>query len=288
MRTTRQSTNWFDEPMDSALDLALRGWGSIPWRERVLDVEPREDSQLARLLFGLVGIESDAFYMQTKLRAAGLLRHRQLREFNSFWVAEEADHSRALAALYQRFKAASDPPASIAHGTLSRDRRSVVALPALLAVSRFRSGMLAAYFVQGAFTEYVAVTIYRGLATMIGDRAAFDILDGMARQEGRHLRFYRTGAEVMLARGRSIELFVRHVADHVWRPPGVDLFGREQWIQMFGPVINDAAINARLRRMDTFFSSLPGLAGLDVAEQFLDRAAPRTPAVDNSSERPYN
>lgn len=262
-----------ESALEEGLEVFLRNWGPIDWRGLIDDIVAHEDQELATMLQGLAGIEDDAFYMQTKIRHSGILRSPSVRQFNAVWLVEEADHSRALTALAAIF-GSDHLPHRIDHGTFGRDRRSIAAIPGLRLASLYPNGILGAYFLLGCFTEYVAVTIYNAVGDLVDDRAGQEIFRQMARQEGRHMRFYRTGAEVILQQGRRTQLFVRTVAERFWRPPGVDLYGRDLWVRIFRPIIGDEQVRTRLLRMDDVFSTLPGLEGLNVVARFIDGLGP--------------
>lgn len=262
----------YESALAENLEVFLRRWGPISWRDRIDQVASADDPRLGRLLLGLSGIEDDAFYMQTKLRASGTVALDPVRQFNAVWLVEEADHGRALAAIAARY--GTDTHALRAsHGLLHRDRRSIVTFPVMKVLSTYSRGMLAAYLVYGSLVEYVAITTYNGIASSVGDPIVKDILTQMAAQEGRHMRFYRRGAMEVMAGDRRCQRFVRYVIQHFWRPPGVDLYGTAQWIDIFEPILTDGVICSTLRRMDEVCSAFPGLQGTNVMGPFLDRCA---------------
>jgi hypothetical protein len=146
--------------------------------------------------------------------------------------------------------------------------------------------MLAAYLTTGTFVEFVAVTTYNALAQMVADEAAKEILTQMSRQEGRHMRFYRKGAIAVMEDSPSAQAFVREIVRRYWRPPGVDLYGYSEWVDVFAPLLRDPATLKRYLRMDDLCNEIPGLRGLRLMGPFLDRCkttlanAPQLEAID--------
>jgi hypothetical protein len=128
--------------------------------------------------------------------------------------------------------------------------------------------------------EYVAHTAYSALADRVGEPAAADVLHQIARQEARHLRFYRRGAVAVLAESDVTRRVVRLLIDIDWKPPGVSLFGTAGWAEIFRPLLADRELERRLLRMDQMTAALPGLAGLQVMERFLARCRAVTPRRD--------
>jgi hypothetical protein len=259
------------EPLfEEHLEDFLRNWGPVHWRSQTETIPPTDRPDLALLLHGLSGIEDDAFYMQKKLRHSGAARMQSVKHFNSVWLVEEAEHARALAALSERFGGGAVDRRK--HSTFKRDKRSILAVPGLTAASLYGRGITAAYMTLGVLVEYIAITTYNAIPKVFPCEPMADVLRQMSRQEGRHLRFYRSGAGLLLQGDPKAQAFVRYVVTHFWRPPGVDLFGEPAWWEIFAPLMNDRASIARYRRVDGILGSLPGMAGLNPMGVFLDRS----------------
>jgi hypothetical protein len=250
----------------------LRHWGPIQWREHVDQMLQRNDQATALLLHGLAGIEDDAFYMQKKLRYGGAARLEPVRQFNAIWMVEEAEHGRALAALAAKYGWTGG---GRRHDTMHRDKRAALALPVLKILSPFERGMLAAYMCLGVLVEYIAITSYHGISTMHDDADLRSILLQMSRQEGKHLRFYKRGAIAVLTGDVKSQKFVRFILSHYWRPPGIDLYGFEQWIRIFEPLLSCDKVRARYVDLDKLVDSLPGLDNLNLMNDFICRCNAR-------------
>ncbi|MFJ9781055.1 hypothetical protein ACIRSS_15810 [Amycolatopsis sp. NPDC101161] len=261
------------ETLHDNLQIFLEHWGPIDWRGRIEQVRQQDRPEMAVLLAGLSGIEDDSFYMQNKLKHSGSARLDPVRQFNSVWLVEEADHGRALAALARKYTGDASLPSSFDHSTFHRDRRSIVAVPALRATSLYRRGALAAYFALGTTVEYIAVTTYKALARTLDDEIARDILMQMSSQEGRHMRFYRKGAIAVMSGSVVCQRFVREVLEKYWRPPGVDLFGYDRWVRIFRPLLQDNAVQEGYLRLDEICGGLPGLSGIEIMKPFMARCA---------------
>jgi hypothetical protein len=279
------------EALESNLEQFLAGWGPTDWRSKI-DQVPRQDRPaIAQMLVGLTGIEDDSFYMQKKLASSGITRLHSVAHFNTVWFAEEADHGRALAALAPRF-GAPQSATLIDHGTFARDKRSIVALPALKVLSTYQRGLLAAYLVLGVLVEYTAITTYTALADMVDEPITRDILLQMTRQEGRHMRFYKRGASAVIEGSPLARKFAAYAAVNFWRPPGVDLFGFPRWLEIFAPLVTDPTTRERFSRLDPLCQEILG-ANITVMAPFLtkcdaalsERAEPLT-ATAVSVERP--
>jgi hypothetical protein len=221
--------------LEKNFDRFLRGWGPIDWREEVAAMNEEPIPRLGRLFWALAGIEDDSRQMRVKLHWSGADRSTVIQDFNVVWLAEEAEHSRAFLAIASKLGCSSPLPS---HRTLHRDRRSVITAGTLRAGSLYRAGILAAYLTLGTLQEFVALSTYNAIGRDPRTPAAIKpVLRSIAGQEGRHMRFYRQGAITVFDSFPKAKPFVRAVARHSWRPPGVDLLGKKEWADMFIPVL---------------------------------------------------
>jgi hypothetical protein len=249
-----------------AFEQYISGWGPVVWRTDLAEVSVDKDETLARVFRALADVEDDSLFMRRKLARVGILRNKTIEEFTIAWSAEESEHSRALtkiASLYGIDKGIGG------HGLRARDRRS--ALGSLVAnVARlYPSGMTAAYLSLGVAQEYTALTIYNYLAGVVTSSEVAEVLRRLARQEGRHMRFYRVGAECLLEGRPRCQAFVRGAMEKFWRPVGIDLLGYERWLAAFGPYISQPAFRADMVGMDRAVGNLQGMLGIQLMEPFL-------------------
>ncbi len=257
-----------EDVLARTLEGLLPGWGPVDWRGEVAAITPAPDPPLARMLAALADIEDISFYMQVIIRRSGVARLAPVREFNAIWLAEESEHARALAALAAKY-GAPEGRRRRSHGRLYRASRALTMLSKTWLARLFPQAMLAAYLTIGGLQEYVALTAYTALADRVAEPASANVLRRIARQEARHMRFYRHGADAVLAESAVARRVVRYLIESDWKPPGVRLFGAAGWADVFQPLLADRALVDRLLRMDRLVAALPGLSGLNVMERFL-------------------
>lgn len=268
------------DELDAALQIEFddhfvrRGWGDTRWRELIDEVQPIDGNQtLIELLGAVAAIEDDAFYMQHKIRATGLLRFPSIEAYNAVWLTEETDHGRAFDALNRRLSGGAMGGNKPGHGTLGRDPRAIIALPAMRLVSSYRRGVLAGYLVRGALVEHVAIVIYGALKRELmeaGEPAGSEIVRRILIQEGRHLRFFSRSAKVVLGASPAMAKAVRRVTETTWRPPGVDLYGRADWAELFRPVLTDPGNLEAIRSVDDKMGEIPGFSGATIVRDYLE------------------
>lgn len=269
----RKSRAAVEAGLAEELEVFLRRSGPTDWRERIGEVSPIHDAGLVGVLGAAAAIEFDAFYMRRKLRASGVLRSRAVDAYTAVWLVEETDHGRCFEALVERLSGGTTQAQSPEHGTFSRDPRAIAAIPALWVGGVAWRATLAGYFVRGALVELTAITIYRALTRELkraGELAGSQIVGSITSQEGRHLRFFTQGAHLVLSDSPGVEATVRWATERTWRPPGVDLYGRRQWSNLFGPVLSTPGVMSDLLAIDAKVSMLPGFAGSTIVKDFVE------------------
>jgi len=147
-------------------------------------------------------------------------------------LAEEGEHSRALRHLARSY-GTSD--LDIDARRWSRDVRAFFTWPSLY-IGRSIPGLQAAYCTLGAMQELVALATYNHLAHLCADSSAASMLRAIAKQESRHMRFYRKAAEILLSASQAAQRATRILIGNLWRPPGMDLIGRGCYEDIFGPI----------------------------------------------------
>jgi len=265
----------YERTIQVNLERFVASWGPVSWRDQIAGARPAPNAYLARLFHALSRIEDEAFLMQIKIRAVGASCYSAIREFNAIWLAEESEHSRALAALSDRYGGVGDwrPGPSV---NISR-RRLALALPRLFLIRTLpRESVLATYLSLGALQEYVALTTYNAAAELVGDdEPARLLLAAISRQEGRHMRFYRSGAEAILHESSISRTIVRIAAAHFWQPPGLDLLGFHTWCDTFLPLLEMPDVMEKFKRLDAVAGNLLGLEGIAIMTRFLEQSAVR-------------
>jgi rubrerythrin len=254
-----------DRALAELLNQYLANWGPISWRQELQHAEfPPQDPVLGRAVLALSAIETDSRVIYSKLHMANLDRRPVIHEFNISWLAEEAEHGRALKYLASRLGINDIPP----DRSVRANARSVLAWPSLAMARMLGPALEAAYLTLGSMQEFVALTTYRKIADLTDDSNAALVLRRIAAQEGRHMHFYRGGALLFLDVNWHASVAAQLIG-RLWRPPGVDLLGITAWLRAFGPLLEDEDYRTRLLHMDTFLQQMPGFESFHLMEDFL-------------------
>jgi len=266
--------------LEAALETYLRTWGPLQWREDLL--EPVADiGWVGQTFAALSMIEVDSMTMYRKIRTAGLDHDPRIRAFLFPWLAEEAEHGRALNALAVRYES----PVVI------RDRhdrrptlRNSISWPSLAVLRPGWRQMQASYCVLGMVQEYVALITYKWLSNLVSGYAGACLLKAIARQEGRHMRFYREAAEVFLTIPGATSI-ARQGLKHLWNPVGIDAIGADTWWEAFGRLMVDEEFQRDFQEVDRILDCLPGMESLEIAGNFLVKNSGRLQAQSSKDAR---
>lgn len=270
-------TGQVDAALAKLLNQYLANWGPISWRQELESARLAADADLGRAVWALSAIETDSRVIYRKLHIANLDRRKVIHEFNISWLAEEAEHGRALRFLASKLGITATPPDRSARASI----RAALAWPSL-ATARFLGPALeATYLTLGAMQEFVALTTYRKIADLIGDPNAASVLRRIAAQEGRHMHFYRGGALLFLAVPWQAYV-ASQLIGRLWRPPGVDLLGITAWQSAFGPLLDQEDYRSRLLRLDDLLRQMPGFERSCLMQDFLRRHGYDITAMEGS------
>lgn len=245
-----------------------RRWGPVDWRSDLDRVKiSKPNHTLGRIFWTLSNVEDEASYMRAKVHWARADKLAPIREFNIMWLAEEAEHARALAAMSYSYGYSRS---RLRHATLFRDKRSIAGAVAVRAGSVYEAGMLGSYLTLAAMQEHTALTTYNAVGDLAIPAEMKLILRRISRQEGRHMRFYKHGALAVFEEYPMARRFARQLITRSWRPVGIDLLGLRRWKEIFFPVLYTAPVREKLVQVDSVLASIMGTR-TPVMEEFLER-----------------
>lgn len=186
----------------------------------------------------------------------------EVTAFLSFWVYEEYWHGEAVAAVLAAHGEESGTPrvAALRAGLGLRDR----VRPLLMTLGGHWGGgdFAAVSLTWGAVNEWTTQAGYTLLARKAGHPVLGTLLARIARQEGRHIDFYRCEAERRLAASGRARRLTRVALSHFWHPVGAGLMPEVETAFLTGHLLCDGAGRTAAARIDRNIDRLPGLAGL--------------------------
>jgi hypothetical protein len=199
-------------------------------------------------------------------------RDSDVTTFLTIWNYEEHWHGEAIGRVLA------------AHGELANGQR-VASLrgrlgvrdqvrPVLTQLTSILTGnVVALHMSWGAVNEWTTQAGYARLAERGGHPVLSELLRRIMRQEGRHIDFYMSEAEKRLDGNRGAQRLTRAMLAKFWAPVGSGIMPRDDVrflvAYLFGGP--DGLVSAE--RIDRRISSLPGLGGLSLVRQAVDRLA---------------
>lgn len=194
-----------------------------------------------------------------------------LTSFLSIWAYEELWHGEAIAAVLA------------AHGESSGGGRVHAMRTNLGAADRIRplvmlggswlagDNLVALQMAWGAINE---MTTQAGYA-LLGAKAANPLLSTLLKrimvQEGRHLDFYASQADMRLAQSAKARRLTRNALRWLWSPVGSKVMPSDETDFLTRYLFSDAQGIAATRRIDRRIDRLPGLDGLNLASRWFER-----------------
>ena len=253
--------------MEETLDRYLATAQPLNWRPIVKAAAAvYVPSHVARAIAFLSGIETDSRIIRKKLAAGGIDREPVFQEFLITWMAEEAEHGRALAAIASKAGIPVEPP--------RRSRFKLWEFGAFTGMRIVAPRVLqATYCVLGTTAEYIALSTYAEIARSSEDETVKRVLLDIVRQESHHMRFYRNTGTALLTDARTARR-ARRLIEAVWRPPGIDLLGAAGHRETFGFLLKRPTFLQQLAKLDRIIDQFPDLDGMRLMGRWLERNMP--------------
>jgi hypothetical protein len=265
------------------LDLSQIAWDDIP--------NHRLDDGAVMCMHYMMDIETHTVIYLRDLLATRAANDPHITAFLSCWVYEELWHGEAFSDFLRAYGIELPAEAKLPDGRTPLPTRSarttrfreqlgvghrLSLLPTMLASMAFRD-FIALHMTWGAINELTTLTGYQALIRRSEHPVLHQMLRRVIQDERRHFAFYRAQGRARLARApRRTRRLVRWVLEWLWTPVGAGVKSDEEVdalvLYLFG---FDDGGRELVREIDATVSELPGLAGLTLLEDVLDRALER-------------
>ena len=123
----------------------------------------------------------------------------------------------------------------------------------------------------GAVNEWSTQTAYERLVARAGHPVLTTLLERIARQESRHIAFYATEARERLARSQKARTATRLALRRLWAPVGSAVMPEQETVFLLDHLLGDEVGRQHVARLDRRVGALPGLGGLTIVADAVDR-----------------
>ena len=202
----------------------------------------------------------------------------EITTFLSFWVFEELFHGEAIAEV---LAAHGEAHGAQRVGPLREGHRRGDRLKVLLTAMvgpRLGKDFTGIHMAWGAINEWTTQAGYARLAQRAGHPVLSELLRRIMKQEGRHIDFYASQAELRLGRNTRAQRLARLAVRRFWRPVGAGVMPAAETSFLIRHLFDGDEGLAIARRIDRRVDRLPGLAGLRLIESTVDAERPASSA----------
>src|SRR5437870_2837463 len=264
------------------LDLSHLDWDDIP-------NHPLSDGDVMCMHY-MMDIETHTVIYLRDLLATRASNDPYVTAFLSCWVYEELWHGEAFSDFLRAYGIelpaepklpdGSTPMPTRPHRTrLLRERLGVghklSLIPTLIGSALMRD-FVALHMTWGAINELTTLTGYYQLIRKSEHPVLHQMLRRVIQDERRHFAFYRAQAKARLEASSRAGKLVRLALKAFWTPVGAGPKSEQEVDALALYLFGDSSEGRQaLREIDATISELPGLDGLTLLEDALDRALER-------------
>ena len=276
------------------LDLSELPWDDIP-------NHPLSDGDVMCMHY-MMDIETHTVIYLRDLLATRAGNDPQITAFLSCWVYEELWHGEAFSDFLRAYGIEVPAEPKLPDGSTpmpTRTRRvreelgvghQLSLLPTMMGSMLFRD-FIALHMTWGAINELSTLTAYHQLIRRSSHPVLHQMLRRVIQDERRHFAFYRAQGKARLeAAPKRTRRLVRWIFESFWTPVGAGVKTEEEVDALAIYLFGDSPEGRNgIREIDSTFQELPGLEGLTLLEDRLDRAlerAARTPGWAGTGPMP--
>src|SRR4051812_43104624 len=259
----------------------------IDWED--IRKHPLSDGDVMCLHY-MMDIETHTVIYLRDLLATRASHDPHVTAFLSCWVYEELWHGEAFSDFLREYglEVPAEPrlpdgtrplPTRPARTARLREQMGVghqlFVLPSMLGSLLMRD-FVALHMTWGAINELTTLTAYYQLKRRCAHPVLHQMLDKVIQDERRHFAFYRAQAKARLTGNPRAGRMVRWGLKRFWTPVGAGVKSDEEVDALALYLFADAPEGREaIDEIDATISGLPGLEGLTLLGDVLDRAAQR-------------
>lgn len=195
----------------------------------------------------------------------------EVGSFMTMWNREEFWHGEALAAVLGKHGIVVD------YDVLKATRLKLGWKDRLDPIKQSLLGGLvghdfvAVHMAWGAANEWSANAAYLRMARQENHPVLAQLLKRIAAQETKHVAFYASQARERLADSKKAQVIARFALNKFWAPVGSSISPDKEVTHVMGHLFGGSAGRKLVRDIDSHIAKLPGMEGLTIVENALDK-----------------
>lgn len=130
---------------------------------------------------------------------------------------------------------------------------------------------VAVHMAWGAANEWSANAAYLRMAAQEGNPVLAELLKRIAKQETRHVAFYASQARERLLASKKAQKIARFALSRFWGPVGSGVQDDAEVTHVMSHLFAGPEGRKIVRHIDSHIAKLPGLAGLTIVEDALEK-----------------
>jgi hypothetical protein len=130
---------------------------------------------------------------------------------------------------------------------------------------------VAVHMAWGAVNEWSANAAYLRLAKQQNHPVLAELLKRIAAQETKHVAFYASQARTRLAASKKAQVIARFALNKFWKPVGSGISPDSEVEHVMRQMFSGVEGRKLIQDVDSHIAKLPGMAGLTIVENSLDK-----------------
>jgi rubrerythrin len=243
-------------------------WADLDFDE--FDSNPLDPTTLRSLRY-MCDVEYHTVCYLRDLLTTPSHKEPEIGAFMTMWNREEFWHGEALAAVLNKHGMTVD------FDQLKATRLKLGWKDRLDPIKQSVLGKLvgndfvAVHMAWGAANEWSANAAYHRLAAMVDHPTLSPLLKRIAQQETKHVAFYASQARERLATSKKARVLARWVLNNFWGPVGSTINSEDEVTHVMTHLFAGAEGRKLVRDIDSHIAKLPGMEGLTIVEDSLDK-----------------
>jgi hypothetical protein len=243
-------------------------WGDLDFDE--FERNPLPESSLRTLRY-MCDIEYHTVCYLRDLLTTPSHNEPEVGAFMTMWNREEFWHGEALAAVLAKHGITVDFDELKSKRLKLGWKDRVGPIKQALMGGLVGTDFIAVHMAWGAANEWSANAAYLRMAKLEEHPVLAELLKRIAAQETKHVAFYASQARDRLAGSRKAQVLARFALDKAWGPVGSGVMPDSEVTHVMNHLFAGSEGRKLVRDIDSHIAKLPGLEGLTIVEDSLDK-----------------